>query len=33
MTEGEAVQALRRAAGKELDPTLVPLFLKTLEAG
>lgn len=31
MTEGEAAQALRRAAGKELDPELVPVFLQSLD--
>ncbi|HUU54378.1 MAG TPA: HD domain-containing phosphohydrolase [Armatimonadota bacterium] len=30
LSEQEAPQALRRAAGKELDPSLVPVFLRAL---
>jgi HD-GYP domain-containing protein (c-di-GMP phosphodiesterase class II) len=30
LSEQEAAQAMRRAAGKELDPQLVPVFLRTV---
>lgn len=33
LDEQQAAQALRRAAGKELDPELVPLFLRALGLG